>query len=125
MTGMTESSVLDRPGFMPESPVQTYRGFERNQEVGPARLLLLDAMVQGLNRRLSVPVAVEIRKEEGVWFVENNTLKLFGSGSSIESALLEFREHVGFFAERYLSLGPSDVIGEGTRLKAIYEKLLA
>lgn len=123
MIGVIESPVLDRPGVAPDSPVQTYRGFERNRKGGQAWHLLFEADVQGQTRRLRLPVAVEIKTEEGVWFVENTSLNLFGRGASTEEALQDFRHHLSFFADRYLSLPPSEVIGEGKRLKTIYEKI--
>jgi hypothetical protein len=122
-TGMEYPQVQQRyAAVLPR--IDTYRGFEESPRKVRPRSLITEAVVRGERHRLVRPVAVTLVSEGESWFAENEDLNLFGSGDTALSAIEDFRGHFEHFFERYRSLGWDEVVGEGLRLKKLYESLL-
>ena len=121
MSGFTE--LLEPPASVPE--IETYRGFEsRSSTPRLASALLLDVEFEGRRRSLARPLKLTITSDENVWFAENESLNLFGSGDSPQAAFNDFCMHLQHFLARYRSLAANEVAGDGLRLKSIYDGLL-
>jgi len=74
--------------------------------------------------KLSLPIQVHISKEGDLYFAENEALLLYGMGESIREAVEDLGQDIFYFWEYYRNLSWDDVIGDGRRLKEIYERLL-
>ena len=72
----------------------------------------------------SKPILIKVYKVEDVFFAENESLVLSGTGMSREEAVLDFVSHVGYFYNFYKRKNESDLTGDALRLKKIYENLL-
>ena len=80
--------------------------------------------VEGKSYELSVPVQVQISREGDFCFAENEQLVLYGSGETIREALEDLTSDILYFWKYYRRLSWDEVIGEGRRLKKIYEKFV-
>ena len=69
------------------------------------------------------PISIKVIQEEDTFFVENESLRLYGSGSTQVEAMQEFCEHVIYFFEYYKTIPTSKLTGEALELKAVYENL--
>ena len=72
----------------------------------------------------SKPILVKVYREGDVFFAENESLVLSGSGTSREDAVLDFVKHVDYFYNFYKRQTESDLMGDALRLKKIYNDLL-
>lgn len=70
------------------------------------------------------PLSVRVYFEEGLFFAENETLFLYGTGMSPEEATEDLGSHVIHFYQYYKALDWSQVTGDAIRLKRLYEGLL-
>jgi len=75
--------------------------------------------------RIIKPLSVHVYFDEGLFFVENETLCLFGTGLSREEAIDDLGLHMIHFSRYYESLDWSQVTGDAVRLKKLYEDLLS
>ena len=71
----------------------------------------------------SKPVSVKIRREETLFFAENENLGLYATGESRDDAIRAFCEQLIHFYNHYKGLSWNHVTGEARRLKEIYENL--
>ena len=72
----------------------------------------------------SKPILVKVYREDDVFFAENESLVLYGTGASREEALLDFVKHVDYFYNFYKRQSESNLMGDALRLKKIYHNLL-
>ena len=70
------------------------------------------------------PLSVRIYFDDGLFFAENETLLLYGTGTSPEEAIEDLGLHVIHFYQYYKNLSLSQVTGDAIRLKKLYEGLL-
>jgi hypothetical protein len=89
----------------------------------PEEVPVFEFEVDGFVKRLSKPVTLRVSWEAGKYFVENDTLALFGTGDSLRDAVSEFLQDLAYFWDYYSSLDEDSVTGHGARLKQIYEGL--
>jgi hypothetical protein len=75
--------------------------------------------------RTNKPLAVRIYPDDGLFFAENETLRLFGTGMSPEEAIEDLGLHIIHFYQHYKKLDWSQVTGDAIRLKKLYEGLLS
>jgi len=68
----------------------------------------------------TLPVDVNIRREEMFYFAESEKLKIFVIGETYDEAMRAFAEQLLYFYEHYKRLTPDKVTGEAERLKRIY-----
>lgn len=68
------------------------------------------------------PVVVSIRKEEDLYYAENENLRIFVAGKSPDEAADAFAEQLIHFYDHYKSLSPSSVTGKAQKLKQLYHK---
>lgn len=84
---------------------------------------LFEMPVGGKLRKLRRPLVLRVSIEDGEYFVENETLSLFGNGPSLPEAVAEFFSSLVSTWEYYKGLGEDQVIGRGRKLKAILDHL--
>ena len=70
------------------------------------------------------PILVRGFKVDDVFFAENDSLILSGTGTSPEEALMDFVHHLDYFYNFYKRKNESDLTGDALRLKKIYDSLL-
>ena len=70
------------------------------------------------------PLSVHIYFDEGLFFAQNETLFLYGTGMSPEEAIEDLELHIIHFYQYYKNLDWSQVTGDAIRLKKLYEGLL-
>ncbi len=71
------------------------------------------------------PVSVIISKGQKLFFAENENLALYATGETRQEAIREFCEQLVHFYLHYKKLSWDKVIGEGRRLKTLYNDLFA
>ncbi len=70
----------------------------------------------------TLPVDVNIRREEMFYFAESETLKIFVVGDTLTEAMSAFAEQLLYFYEHYKGLTPDKVTGEAKKLKQLYSR---
>ncbi|HHT9104325.1 MAG TPA: hypothetical protein ACFYD7_00430 [Candidatus Wujingus californicus] len=75
--------------------------------------------------RVSKPLKVRIYSEDGLFFAENDSLVIIGTGDSIQEAMNDFFGHVVHFYNYYKRLSWNKVTGDALRLKNLYETLFS
>lgn len=73
--------------------------------------------------KVSKPIKIRIYSEDNLFFAENETLVVIGTGSSVQEALDELSQHIIHFYRYYKKLSWNKVTGDAVRLKKIYETL--
>lgn len=89
-----------------------------------ASLPLFSFMHRGTVQRLTTPLMLRVSIENGQYFVENDSLRIFGHGDNLASAVEAFAHDLGYYSEYYRGLSDNDVAGDGIRLKRLYGSLL-
>jgi len=120
--------ILDRNGLAP-MPVRRKvfifpEDRARQDEQIPLVAPLWGFHAEGKSYKLSVPVQVQFSREGDFCFAENEQLVLYGSGETIREALEDLTSDILYFWKYYRRLSWDNVIGEGRRLKEIYETLV-
>jgi hypothetical protein len=90
----------------------------------PAVLPLFNLVADGRSMPLAQPLTLRVSIEEGVYFVENDTLRLFGKGASLDEAVQAFQRDLVYYWRYYRSLSEDDVAGAGVELKKTYDTLV-
>ena len=78
---------------------------------------------QGLRLRAVRPILIRVKSEGRHYFAENDTLELYGAGSSANDAVSDLCVNIAHFYSYYRDLAPSQVVGEAVRLKALFFEL--
>lgn len=116
-------------GFRPSRPrVETYSYIQERSPgtpVAPAVLPLFSFVVSGATKTLRQPLLLRIGIEQGEYFVENDALRIFGNGATLQEAVKSFSHDLGYFWEYYRGLGDDQVAGEAVALKKRYAELVA
>lgn len=73
--------------------------------------------------KVSKPIKVHIYFEDNLFFAENETLVVVGTGNSINEAMDDFCRHIIHFYHYYKRLSRDKVTGDAIRLKKLYETL--
>lgn len=74
-------------------------------------------------RQVSKPIKVHIYLEGDVFFAENETLVVVGTGSTPTEAIDDLGRHIIHFYHYYRKLSWDKVTGDAVRLKKIYETI--
>jgi hypothetical protein len=90
----------------------------------PETLPLVEFVIEGRTMRLAQPLVLRVAIEEDTYFVENDSLHLFGKGASLAEAVDAFSRDLAYYWRYYRSLGDADVAGAGVELKKIYDGLV-
>lgn len=69
------------------------------------------------------PIKVRIYSEDNLFFAENETLVIIGTGSSVLEAMDDFCRHIIHFYYYYKKLSLDKITGDAVRLKKLYETL--
>ena len=72
----------------------------------------------------SRPIKVHVFRDGDLFFAENETLSVCGTGDSAWDAVEELESHIIHFYGYYKELPSERLIGEAKRLKNSYENLL-
>jgi len=81
--------------------------------------------IPGKRFRTVKPIAIRVYFDDGLYFAENDTLLLYGTGMSPEEAITDLGLHIIHFYQYYRNLNWSQVTGDAVRLKRLYENLLS
>jgi hypothetical protein len=100
-------------------PLQIFKEAGKSQ---PACLLRLHAKSKQFYT--TRPISVKIYRDEDLFFAENETLVICGTGVTPEDALQDFSLHIIHFFEYYKNLDKSKLAGDALRLKKIFDNLL-
>lgn len=73
--------------------------------------------------KLSKPIKVHIYSIGNIFFAENETLVVVGTGDSVTEAIDDFCRHIIHFYQYYKKLSLDKAIGDAVRLKKTYENL--
>jgi hypothetical protein len=90
----------------------------------PETLPLFTFVVDNRTLTLEQPLMLRVAIEEDTYFVENDTLHLFGKGASLAEAVDAFSRDLAYYWRYYRTLGDADVAGAGVELKRIYDLLV-
>ena len=69
------------------------------------------------------PISLTIYSDTDHYYVENEYLSLYGVGKNTTEAVKDFITHLLYFYQYYMNIDKKKLIGEGIRLKEIYENL--
>lgn len=118
------SAVLERDLEirMPEIETSSYHVPPREHGL-PSEVPLFEFQIGETRKRLATPITLRVSFEAGKFAVENETLSLFGTGNTLQEAVVEFLEDVAYFWDYYRSLPQTSVTGRGALLKQIYAGL--
>ena len=73
--------------------------------------------------KFAKPIKVHIYSENDIFFAENETLVVVGTGKTITDAIADLSNHIIHFYQYYKRLHIDKVIGDAVRLKRAYETL--
>jgi len=73
--------------------------------------------------KVSIPIKVRVYSEDNLFFAENETLVVIGTGNSIDEAIDDFCKHIVHFYHYYKRLSRDEVTGDAVRLKNLYDTL--
>lgn len=120
------------PAFSPASPFLMGTAEERmpdkefkNNVINSQIIPLWTVVTRTKKYELAKPLKVHIYSEDGLFFAENDTLIITGTGDSIEGVMNDFCGHVSYFYHYYKKLSWEEVIGDAARLKKLYETLFS
>ncbi len=113
---------LKKEGWGPVRQMSSARLYEEEYTVPhiqklPLRLFASDDKVVSSEK----PVEVAIFMEGNKYYAENDALKIYAVGDSIQSAIQEFSHHIVYFFQYYNEKDDSEVVGRAITLKKIYD----
>jgi hypothetical protein len=73
--------------------------------------------------RLVRPLLVRVRQDEDFFFAENETLRIIGTGTNPEEALVDFSLHLLHFHQYYAQISASRLTGEAKQLKRFFQSI--
>lgn len=73
--------------------------------------------------RLAQPLMVRVRQDEDFFFAENETLRIVGTGTNTEEALVDFSMHLMHFHQYYTKISAGQLTGEAKELKRLYQRI--
>jgi hypothetical protein len=103
--------------------LETGSGFANRPGSFPHEFPLFEMPVGREMLKLRRPLVLRLSIEEGEYFVENETLSLFGNGRTLSEAVSEFFSGLASTWEYYRSLTADQVVGRGRELKQILDNL--
>lgn len=98
-------------------------GFGRDQGI-PEVAPLWAVHSEGKTFRTARPIRVRVFRDGDLFFAENETLLVCGTGDSAWDAVEDLELHIVHFYKYYKEMPSDRVIGEAKRLKSLYENLL-
>ncbi|MBI5233527.1 MAG: hypothetical protein HY880_04160 [Deltaproteobacteria bacterium] len=115
------------PAFSPISPFppgtaqerMPYKEFTGNNLIAP----LWTIPARGKQYRSTKPIKVHIYFENNIFFAENETLVVVGTGESMPEAITDLSKHIIHFYNYYKKLSSDKITGDAIRLKHVYETL--
>lgn len=117
------SAVLLEYEEIQKPEVQTGSGFVQSRDFLPREFPLFEMPVGEGVLKLRRPLVLRLSIEEGEFFVENETLSLFGNGPTLPEAVAEFFSGLASTWSYYRGLTEEQVTGRGRELKDIFDNL--
>lgn len=117
------AALMDYRDRIFKPTLDTYSGLPSKPQFHSDELPLFDFFFEGQSRPLNRPIALRIGFEGGMYFVDNESLSLFGHGQSIEAAVSEFLHDFAYLWSRYRLLRDDEVEGHGRELKDLLRSL--
>lgn len=115
------------PAFSPSYPFPSGTAHERmpGKEFRGQNLFAPLWSVTSKTKRYSAskPIKVHIYSEDNLFFAENETLVVVGTGSSPTEAIDDLCKHIIHFYQYYKRLTIDKLTGDAIRLKKVYETL--
>jgi len=113
---------LKKAGWEPMRQSSSIRLYEEKHTVPRVKKLPLRRFVSDNKIVVSdKPVQVTISSEDNQYFAENDSLKIYTAGDSIQSVVDEFAHHIIYFYEYYINKDVGEVMGRAAKLKTLYE----
>jgi len=113
---------LKRAGWEPIQQSSSIRLYEEKHTVPHVKKLPLRKFVSDDKIVVSdKPVQVTISSEDNQYFAENDSLKIYTAGNSIQFVVDEFAHHIVYFYEYYINKDAGEVMGRAAILKKLYE----
>jgi hypothetical protein len=106
-----------------EADMSLEERFRQNDAIAEVKPLFA-VHAEGKTYTVSRPIKVRVFREGDLFFAENETLLVCGTGDSAWDAVEELELHVIHFYKYYKELPSDRVIGQAKRLKSLYENLL-
>jgi hypothetical protein len=73
--------------------------------------------------QLVQPLMVRVRQDEDFFFAENETLRIVGTGTNPQEALVDFSMHLMHFHQYYTRISADQLTGEAKRLKELFQSI--
>ncbi len=89
----------------------------------PQTLPLFEFRVGNQLRALRRPIKLQVGFEGDTFFVENESLALFGHGATLEEAVTNFLHDLEHLWSRYRALSDDELTGHGLELKKLLQSL--
>lgn len=102
--------------------INTREVFSHQRKYPPAPIWRLQE--DNKKYRSSKPITVKTYRDDDLFFAENETLTVCGTGDTVQGALQDFCLHIIYFFEYYKKLDGSKLTGDALRLKELYQDLL-
>lgn len=117
------AALLDYEEIQKPELLQTGVGFAARAEVLPREFPVFEMPVEGESVKLRRPLVLRVSLEKGEYFVENETLSLFGNGPNLSGAVADFLSGLASTWSHYRTLREDQVIGRGIEMKRVFERL--
>lgn len=79
----------------------------------PVRVINANGKLHSLNR----PVVLQVKKEGGTYFAENDFLEICGYGDTVSEALDDAIKDIAYYYEYYGNLDENEVTGHGITIR--------
>jgi len=110
-------------GWEPIQQLSSVRLYEEKHTVPDVKNIPLRKFVSDDKTVVSdKPVQLRVSSADNQYFAENDSLKIYAVGNSIQSVVDEFAQHIVYFYEFYKDKDTGEVIGGAENLKELYEK---
>lgn len=71
------------------------------------------------------PILVRVYRDGDLFFAENETLDVYGTGDTPQNAIHDLVVHIVHFFKYYKDIDENKLMGNALKLKALYQNLLA
>jgi hypothetical protein len=134
LTSQYCEQVKERIGYLPDNSDYKVMGIEEGETAQTTEIIQLSEpdftvhicgkiILGKMHISLIKPISVRLFSDGDFFFAQNENLNICGIGKSLQNALKDFRQHLSYFTQYYMSSNESEFVGEGLRLKKIYDNL--
>lgn len=113
---------LKEEGWKPVKPSPSIRDIDEDQDFpNNVKIPLMEFTTEDNILHSNKPVVIEVNLEDGIFYATNETLNIDAEGNTLVDAIEDFSRHINYFYSYYSKKDISEVMGNATRLKDIYE----